>query len=149
MQKPCDTCWLAREKTVSAVGRSLSALVHTFEKIYNDTGDDEAHGIATLLTKCTEACIYMYLHALTLCLSFKEDSKARILIWPVLLVWLRNTTERKFLNLTLTPKTQKMKLIQTRLRGRMGKDTLEHTLCICIEGPDWLSVTQLKQRILL
>lgn len=106
MQKPCDTCWLAREKTVSAVGRSLSALVHTFEKIYNDTGDDEAHGIATLLTKCTEACIYMYLHALTLCLSFKEDSKARILIWPVLLVWLRNTTERKFLNLTLTPKTQ-------------------------------------------
>ena len=35
-------------------------LVHTFEEIYNDTGDAAAHGIATLLTKYnTMACIYM------------------------------------------------------------------------------------------
>ena len=32
----------------------------TFEEIYNNTGDAEAHGIATLLTKYnTVACIYM------------------------------------------------------------------------------------------
>ena len=35
--------------------------MNTFEKIYNDTGDAEAHGIATLLTKYnTVACIYMH-----------------------------------------------------------------------------------------
>ena len=43
-----------------AVRRSLPALVNTFEEIYNDSGDAEAHGIATLLTKYkTVACIYM------------------------------------------------------------------------------------------
>ena len=60
MQKPSDTCWLSRERAVRAVRRSLPALVNTFEEIYNDTGDAEAHGIATLLTKYTTvACIYM------------------------------------------------------------------------------------------
>ena len=32
-----------------------------------------------------------------------------------------------------------MKLIKTRLRNRMGESTLEHTMRICIEGPDRLS----------
>ena len=32
-----------------------------------------------------------------------------------------------------------MKLIKTRLRSRMGENTLEHTMRICIEGPDQLS----------
>ena len=40
------------------------------------------------------------------------------------------TVERTFSN---------MKLIKTRLRSRMGEDTLEHTMRICIEGPDHLS----------
>ena len=31
-----------------------------------------------------------------------------------------------------------MKLIKTRLRSRMGKNTLEYTMRICIEGPDTL-----------
>ena len=31
-----------------------------------------------------------------------------------------------------------MKLIKTRLRSRMGEDTLEHTMRTCIEGPDRL-----------
>ena len=31
-----------------------------------------------------------------------------------------------------------MKLIQTRLQSRMGDDTLESTMHICIEGPDSL-----------
>ena len=60
MLKPSDTRWLAREKAVRAVRRSLPALVATFEEIYEETGDAEAHGIATLLTKYnTVACIYM------------------------------------------------------------------------------------------
>ena len=32
-----------------------------------------------------------------------------------------------------------MKLIKTRIRGRLGEDSLEHTTRICIEGPDELS----------
>ena len=32
-----------------------------------------------------------------------------------------------------------MKLIKTRLRSRLGADALEHTMRICIEGPDQLS----------
>ena len=60
MQKPSDTRWLARERAVSAVRRSLPALVSTFEEIYAETGDAESHGIATLLMKYkTVACIYM------------------------------------------------------------------------------------------
>ena len=60
MQKPSDTRWLARERAIRAVRRSLPALVSTFEEIYDETGDAEAHGIATLLTKYkTVACIYM------------------------------------------------------------------------------------------
>ena len=60
MQKPSDTRWLARERVVRAVRKSLPALVSTFGKIYDETGDAEAHGIATLLTKYnTVACIYM------------------------------------------------------------------------------------------
>ena len=34
MQKPSDTRWLSRERAVSAVRRSLPALVSTFEEIY-------------------------------------------------------------------------------------------------------------------
>ena len=60
MLKPSDTRWLARERAVRAVRRSLPALVNTFEEIYEETGDAEAHGIASLLTKYnTVACIYM------------------------------------------------------------------------------------------
>ena len=60
MVKPSDTRWLSRERAVRAVRRSLPALVTTFEEIYSKTGDAEAHGLATLLTKYnTVACIYM------------------------------------------------------------------------------------------
>ena len=43
MQKPSDTRWLARERAVHSVRRCLPALVTTFEEIYNDTGDAQAH----------------------------------------------------------------------------------------------------------
>ena len=60
MQKPSDTCWLARERAVRVVRKSLPALVSTFEKTHDETGGAEAHGIATLLTKYnTVACIDM------------------------------------------------------------------------------------------
>ena len=39
MQKPSDTRWLARERAVRAVGKSLPALVSTFKEIYDETGD--------------------------------------------------------------------------------------------------------------
>ena len=51
MLKPSDTRWLSRERAVRAVRRSLPALVTTFEEIFDETGDAEAHGIASLLTK--------------------------------------------------------------------------------------------------
>ena len=38
MQKPSNTCWLARERAVRAVHKSLPALVNTFEEIYDETG---------------------------------------------------------------------------------------------------------------
>ena len=60
MLKPSDTRWLSRERAVHAVRRSLPALVTTFEEIFDETGDAEAHGIASLLTKYnTVACISM------------------------------------------------------------------------------------------
>ena len=40
-----------------------------------------------------------------------------------------------------------MKLIKTRLRSRMGEETLEHTMRICIEGPDHLTHETLEEII--
>ena len=33
---------------------------------------------------------------------------------------------------------------ETRLRSRMGEDTLEHVMRVCIEGPDTLSDEDLE-----
>ena len=50
----------ARERAVHAVLLSLPALLITFEEIYDEKGDAEAHGIAILLTIYkTVAFIYM------------------------------------------------------------------------------------------
>ena len=60
MAKPSDTHWLSRERAVHSVRQSLPTLVTTFEEIYSETGDAEAHGIATLLVMYkTVASIYM------------------------------------------------------------------------------------------
>ena len=61
MLKPSDTRWLARERVMCAVLRSLPKLVNTFEEIYEETGDAEAHSPSPYpLTKYTTvACIYM------------------------------------------------------------------------------------------
>ena len=57
--KPSDTRWLSCERAVRAVRESLPALVTTFEEIYNETGDTESHGVASLLVKYkTVASVY-------------------------------------------------------------------------------------------
>ena len=40
-----------------------------------------------------------------------------------------------------------MKLIKTRLRSRMGEDTLQAAMRICIEGPDQLSEETLEAAV--
>ena len=37
-----------------------------------------------------------------------------------------------------------MKVIKTRLRSRMGEQTLDHAMRICIEGPETLSAETLE-----
>ena len=58
--KPSDTRWLVREQCVRSVRECLPALVHTFEDIYEESGDAEAYGLSKLL--CTYnfvACLYL------------------------------------------------------------------------------------------
>ena len=60
MNKPSDTRWLAQEHCVRAIRLMFRALVETFEKIYETSGDAEAYGIAKLM--CTYkfvACLFM------------------------------------------------------------------------------------------
>ena len=60
VQKPSDTRWLARERCVRAVRRSLPALVATFQEMYDESGDAEAYGLARLFCKYKSvACLYM------------------------------------------------------------------------------------------
>ena len=40
-----------------------------------------------------------------------------------------------------------LKLIKTRLRSRMGEETLEHTMRICIKGPECLTNETLEEII--
>ena len=40
-----------------------------------------------------------------------------------------------------------MKLIKTRLRNRLGDQTLDHAMRVCIEGPETLSSTDLDEII--
>ena len=72
------------------VRQSLAALVGTFEEIYNDTGDAEAHGIAVLLSRYkTVASIYMLsdvMHTVAK-LQGRLVCRARTLILPVCPPW--------------------------------------------------------------
>ena len=60
MLKPSDTRWLARERAVCAVQRTLPALVNTFEEIHEETGDAEADGIASLFDQVQHCALYLY-----------------------------------------------------------------------------------------
>ena len=95
MQKLSDTRWLSRERAVRAVRRSLPALVNTFEEIYNDTGDAEAHGIATLLTKYnTVACIYMLSDVLHTVAKLQGSLQGKDIDLASVPVKLESTTKR-------------------------------------------------------
>ena len=41
-----------------------------------------------------------------------------------------------------------MKLIKTRLRSRMGEETLEHAMRICSEGPEHLTDEETLEEII-
>ena len=56
-QKPSDTRWLARERCVRAVRKSLPA---TFQEMYDESGDAEVYGLIRLFCKYKSvACLYM------------------------------------------------------------------------------------------
>ena len=42
--KPSDTRWLSHERCVRAIRKELPALIITWHKLYEDSGDAEAHG---------------------------------------------------------------------------------------------------------
>ncbi len=88
MHKPSDTRWLARERCVRAVRRSLPALVATFEEIYEESGDAEAFGISKIL--CTYkfvACLYMLcdvLHTVAKLQGSLQSKELDLAIVPVM-----------------------------------------------------------------
>ena len=95
MQKPSDTRWLARERAIRAVRRSLAALVDTFENIYDDTGDAEAHGIAVLLTKYkTVASIYMLSDVMHTVAKLQGNLQSKELDLASVPTMVSNTTKR-------------------------------------------------------
>ena len=84
--KPSDTRWLARERCVCAVRKTLPALVTTFEKIYENSGDAEAYGLSKLL------CTYKFVASLyMLCYILHTVSK------------LHGSLQSKELNLVTVP----------------------------------------------
>ena len=95
MQKPSDTRWLARERAVRAVRLSLPALVSTFEEIYDEKGDAEAHGIAILLTKYkTVACIYMLCDVLHTVATLQASLQAKDIDLASVPAMVESTTKR-------------------------------------------------------
>ena len=95
MQKPSDTRWLARERAVRSVRRCLPALVTTFEEIYNDTGDAQAHGIATPLVKYnTVASIYMISDVLHTVAKLQGSLQSKDIDLASVLVMVESTTHR-------------------------------------------------------
>ena len=60
MQKSSDTRWLARERAVCVVRKSLPALVSTFEEVYDETGDAEVHRHCYTLNQIQYCCLYLH-----------------------------------------------------------------------------------------
>ena len=46
VMKPSDTRWLSHERCVKAIQKELPALTITLHKLYDDSGDAEAYGLA-------------------------------------------------------------------------------------------------------
>ena len=95
MQKPSDTRWLARERSIRAIRRCLPAIVTTFEEVYNESGDAEAHGIATLLCKyMTVACIYMLSDVLHTVAKLQGSLQSKDIDLATVPVMVDSTTKR-------------------------------------------------------
>ena len=78
--KPSDTRWLARERCVRAVRKSLPSLVVTFQEIYNENGDAEAYGLARLLCKYKfVSCLYMLCDVLHILAGLQGSLQAKTL----------------------------------------------------------------------
>ena len=76
--KPSDTRWLARERCVRAVRKSLPSLVVTFQEIYNENGDAEAYGLARLLCKYKfVSCLYMLCDVLHILAGLQGSLQAK------------------------------------------------------------------------
>lgn len=93
--KPSDTRWLARERCVRAVRKSLPSLVVTFQQIYNENGDAEAYGLARLL--CTYkfvSCLYMLCDVLHTLAKLQGSLQAKNLNLASVPVMVESTTAR-------------------------------------------------------
>ena len=87
VQKPSDTRWLARERSVRAVRRSLPALVATFQEMYDDSGDvDVGLGgfFASIKQLLAFTCLVMCFIHLP---SYRVAYSPKVYIWHVYLVW--------------------------------------------------------------
>ena len=78
MLKPTDTRWLSHENTIRSVKRSYTAIVVTFEAIYEESGDADTHGLSLLLKILeTAAFIYMLSEVLSsiarLCIALQTE----------------------------------------------------------------------------
>ena len=82
------------------------------------------------LYSCVASCLHLSMSSSHLCHVLAVTNLWKLAAILELLPVTTATVERTF---------SSMKLIKTRLRSRMGENTLEHTMRICIEGPDQLS----------
>ena len=85
VQKSSDTRWLARERCVQAVRKSLLSLVITFQYIYNENGDAEACGLTRLLctykfVACYSCSAMCFIHLPNYSAAFKPKSELSISI---------------------------------------------------------------------
>ena len=88
MLKPTDTRWLSHENTIRSVKRSYTAIVVTFEAIYEESGDADTHGLSLLLKILeTAAFIYMLSEVLAALQGFAKPCRQRVLISFNLLHW--------------------------------------------------------------
>ena len=95
MHKPSETRWLARERCVRAVRKSLPALILTFEQIYSENGDAEAYGLAKIM--CTYkfvACLYMLCDVLHLVAQLHGSLQSKEVDLASVPVMLDSTVDR-------------------------------------------------------
>ena len=95
VRKPSDTRWLARERCVRAVRQTLRALVETFKKIYDNSGDAEAFGIAKLMCTYTfVACLHMLCDVTHIVAKLQGSLQSKVLDLAAVPVMVKSTISR-------------------------------------------------------